>query len=236
MSYNVSPNFGGIKSDKHRLRVEKDDGNYYPNCTSSKIDKLKRNGIFDEITTLMLVDSDKKSVLYNIIPAPKEIGGSVIFNGSFTSDTKWTKGTGWSIANDKATCDGTQSAETSLSQTGTGVSGNKYLLRIVCINKAGGAYKVVYGTGGSDTGWIAEGGVFEEIISWDGSDDTIFITGTSTFIGSIDSVSLIKVDTDYEDFDVSRNGTKTIVNSEGYLEEVGLDVIGLSFEDGCPYV
>ena len=42
----------------------------------------------------------------------EELGDELITNGSFDTDSNWTKGTGWSIANGKASCDGSQASDT----------------------------------------------------------------------------------------------------------------------------
>ncbi|KKM17098.1 hypothetical protein LCGC14_1679210, partial [marine sediment metagenome] len=45
--------------------------------------------------------------------------GNLIANGTFATDTIWTKGTGWTIGSGVASCDGTQGGTTDLSQAST---------------------------------------------------------------------------------------------------------------------
>jgi len=51
-----------------------------------------------------------------------EVSGNLVTNGTFDSDSDWTKGTGWSIASGVASCDGTQTADSALSQVLSGVT------------------------------------------------------------------------------------------------------------------
>ena len=45
-------------------------------------------------------------------------GSELVTNGGFDTDSNWVKGTGWSIANGKASCDGSQSSQSNLYQAG----------------------------------------------------------------------------------------------------------------------
>ena len=46
-----------------------------------------------------------------------ELGSELITNGDFATDSNWGKGIGWSINNGVASCDGTQTSGTQLTQT-----------------------------------------------------------------------------------------------------------------------
>ena len=58
------------------------------------------------------------------------VGGELITNGDFATDSDWNKGVGWSIAGGVAVCDGTQAAASQL-----------YQLQTFTINKL---YRVTY--------------------------------------------------------------------------------------------
>lgn len=109
-------------------------------------------------------------------------------NGTFASDTGWTKGTGWTIGSGVATATGAIS--TALEQTAglSLVQGLAYEVRYTVTRSAGTVTPNVGGTAG--TGRTASGTYSEIIIG--GSSQTISFT-TSGFTGTVDNVSVRKV-------------------------------------------
>ena len=117
-------------------------------------------------------------------------GSEEITNGSFDTDSNWVKGTGWSIANGKASNDGSQSGTSEIYQTGVVVIGKTYKL----------VYNIVDYTSG--TLRIRCGNTFDVTNNAIGT-YTAFLTATSNagvgiqasadFIGSIDNVSVKEV-------------------------------------------
>jgi hypothetical protein len=52
-------------------------------------------------------------------------GVQLVTNGDFATDTDWSKGTGWSISDGSANCDGTQTSGTNLIQSSLALGTNK---------------------------------------------------------------------------------------------------------------
>lgn len=106
-------------------------------------------------------------------------------NGTFATDTGWTKGAGWTIGAGVATATGAIS--TAISQTAgvTLVAGQAYIVTMTITRSAGGLAPSVGGTAG--TSRTASGTYSETIIA--GSDGQIAFTGAG-FTGTLDNVTV----------------------------------------------
>jgi len=113
------------------------------------------------------------------------LGADLVTNGTFASDTNWTKGTGWTIGSGVANSDATQSADSDLTEdTLVLVSGNTYEVTFTVTNYvAGNVTPVAGGTEGTDR---AANGTFIENILSAGTD--LDIRGDLDFDGDIDDV------------------------------------------------
>ncbi len=114
---------------------------------------------------------------------------SVVTNGTFASDTGWTKGVGWTIAAGVADSDGTQEAVSDLSQTPTLVDGVSYILSFVMTRSAGTITPIVGGTTGTVR---STADTFTETIVA-GATDTLVFRASADFVGTIDTVTLTPV-------------------------------------------
>jgi hypothetical protein len=130
-------------------------------------------------------------------------------NGTFASDTGWTKGAGWTIAAGVATATGAIS--TALEQTSgiTLIQGKQYLVKYTVTRSAGSVTPNLGGTAG--TARSADGTYSETIIA--GSTQTISFT-TSGFTGTLDNVSVRDVGgtTIRNPADFTLNGTALTFN------------------------
>jgi hypothetical protein len=106
-------------------------------------------------------------------------------NGTFASDTGWTKGAGWTIAAGVATATGAISTAIEQSAGVTLIQGKQYLVQYTITRSAGTITPSLGGTAG--TGRSASGTYSETIIA--GSTQTISF-GTSGFTGTLDNVSI----------------------------------------------
>ena len=112
---------------------------------------------------------------------PQAIG-----NGNFTEDVLWTKGTGWSIANAKASCDGSQTELTSLQQD-VAVEGKFYTIKYSVSNRSAGQVRAsMDGNAGT---YHAADGVYTEYLRAEGGTN-VRIDGDVDFIGDIDWVKV----------------------------------------------
>lgn len=107
---------------------------------------------------------------------------SLLTNGNFDTDTDWTKGTGWTIANGSASCDGTQIADSNLAQVVAITDTVSYDVQMVVgAYSAGTITPVIGGTLG--TARSADGVFTETIVA--GAGGSIEFRANAAFIGSI---------------------------------------------------
>ena len=123
--------------------------------------------------------------------ATSALAADRVSNGTFASDTIWTKGTGWTIAGGVGVATGAIS--TALSQTPTTaiIEGNAYLVTFTVTSFTAGTITPTIGT----TAGTARGSAatFSEVIIA-GSGPLVGFT-TSGFTGEIDNVSVVPVAT-----------------------------------------
>jgi hypothetical protein len=114
-------------------------------------------------------------------------GAEMVTNGGFAADTDWTKGTGWTIAAGVASSDGSQSANSDLSQAITALQGVEYeVVYTVSGYSAGNVRAVVGSTAGTNR--AANGTYTETIVA--GVSGEIAIRADLDFVGNIDNVSV----------------------------------------------
>lgn len=112
-----------------------------------------------------------------------------VTNGTFGSDTGWTKGTGWTIAAGVADCDGTQTAASDLSQTLAIalIEGYTYTLTFTTASvSAGTVTAIVGGTAGTARSTSA---TFKETFVA-GATQTLILRADADFVGTIDNVTI----------------------------------------------
>ena len=112
-----------------------------------------------------------------------------VTNGSFATDTAWTKGAGWTIGAGVATATGAIS--TALSQTSavTVLAGQSYNLIYTVTRSAGGIIPSIGGVNGTER--TASGTYRETIIA--GSTQALAFTGNA-FTGTLDDISITPAD------------------------------------------
>ena len=116
--------------------------------------------------------------------------GAVVKNGTFLTDSDWTKGASWSIANGKASW--TAGSSDTLSQSIGALSGSKYKVTYTLFNYVGaGNLTVSLGTG---TGTARTGaGEYEEEITSGGSNILTFTPDAAGTSFDIDFVRVLRV-------------------------------------------
>ena len=126
------------------------------------------------------------------------------FNGSIESVSvrevgqDWTLGTGWSIGEDKANCDGTQTSNSSLSQNSAlpNASGKTYKISFTVSNYISGSVQV-YPTNTTVGTYIKEtaNGTYTRYVKVTSltPNDILYIQADSNFIGSITNISVKEV-------------------------------------------
>lgn len=110
---------------------------------------------------------------------------SCVTNGTFATDTGWTKGSGWTIGSGVATATGAISTAISQTSPVTLVEGQAYAVTYVVTRSAGGLIPSIGGTSGVER---TASGTYQEIIIA-GSSQTIAFTGNA-FTGTLDTVTI----------------------------------------------
>ena len=163
--------------------------------------ELVQNGSFDQLGTDQVQNGSFAEVSSTDVITDggfSATGTELVTNGDFATDNNWNKGTGWSIANDKAICNGNQPGTTNLSPTvaPTIVSGKSYLLSLDVTLSAGTLSVFAFSQNAllfdSSTGTKTLTLYFQR-----GLGGNLFIQGNADFVGSIDNVSIKELGTDW---------------------------------------
>ena len=122
--------------------------------------------------------------------APDALGSELVTNGTFDTDSDWTKGTGWSISGGTASCDGSQSGNSILFQN-IGHSANKlYQVEFTISDYVSGQIDFALDTpffgATSSNGTFIFGAIPP-------SGGNFIIRADADFVGSIDNVSVKEV-------------------------------------------
>jgi len=152
--------------------------------------------------------------LNTVIPPYQVLPTELVTNGTFDTDSDWIKGTGWTIANGKASFDG--GSDSAIQQDGVSVSGKKYSVSIEVLDRTTGSLQLRFGSSGSVDATITENGVYNYTLIADGT--RVYLRSISGFDGSIDNVSVKEIQE--ADFDFSRGSSATRVNEQGLVEDV----------------
>ncbi len=172
------------------------------------------------ITTPTAYDED---YLYSIKPA-YALGSELVANGTFDTDSNWTKGTGWTISGGVASCSG---GSANLTQSVSATVGTTYRVSFTITAYNSGAIRTTFNTISSqDYNSVGTFVDFFKITSI--TSGQILLDPRGTFDGSIDNVSVKEV-TD-ADFDFDRNSTGTRVNEDYLIEDVPYNLLTYSEE------
>ena len=119
------------------------------------------------------------------------IGAEEITNGDFSTDSDWTKGTGWTISGGVASIDGSQSGGVFLYQSAGLVDGKVYKVTFDVVSHSAGNVRVNVGGNTSGT-YRSSTGTFTEYLVCDNT-AVFYVQADSSFNGSIDNVSVKEV-------------------------------------------
>lgn len=151
-----------------------------PASSDSYAELLSGNGTQTAFTLSESLGTDEKAILVFVNDALKDF----VTNGTFATDTGWTKGSGWTIGSGVATA---ATASTALSQTAasTLVAGQAYTITYTLTASSGSVIASIGGTNGASRS--SSGAYTESIIA--GSTQIVAFTGSS-FVGTVDVVSI----------------------------------------------
>jgi hypothetical protein len=210
-------------------------------CLYTYLTKLDSKNLLNKVSLLTTPNAYKESILYSAIPIPVN-GQELVLNGNFADNSDWTLNAGWSISGGTLNGNGTSGNlctqpklieenfyyEVTYSITNY-VSG---IVRILLYQNL----KVSVGSSRSSNGTYTEKLILNAVTA--SPFNGIVIQSQSAFIGSIDNVSVKKVLVADGDMTVVRATTATRVNTVGIIENVGLNVPRLNYDDagGCPSI
>ena len=120
----------------------------------------------------------------------RTLGSELVTNGDFATDSDWVKGTGWSIANGKASCDGTGAltSQNIIDQNKT------YLVSFDVVNYTSGDIRSVFsGDGATYSENINSVGTYTRFITSSTTSGKLQFFPNPSFNGSIDNVSVKEV-------------------------------------------
>jgi hypothetical protein len=135
--------------------------------------------------TAFTLSTDLGSDSKNLMVFVDSVLQANVSNGTFTTDTIWTKGAGWTIGAGVATAAGAISTAISQPAIVTLVAGQAYAVTYTITRSAGGLIPSIGGQNGTER--TASGTYREVIIA--GSTQTIAWTGNA-FTGTLDDVSV----------------------------------------------
>ena len=179
------------------------------------------NGVGTKPSIILTPTAYEDGLLNSVKPA-KTFGSELVTNGTFDTDSDWTKATGWTISGGKANHDGL-SAYKKLSQLITTEIGKKYQYKVSISNLS---THQVYIMARQNNEF---GTYYFNNIRTENGNYTFYFTAVTTLtaivlqnannnIVSIDNVSVKEV-TD-ADFDFTRGSSATRVNEKGLIQDV----------------
>jgi hypothetical protein len=150
-------------------------------ATNAYAELFSGNGTQTVFTTSSDLGTDPKGLLVSVASGLQEIAQ----NGSFTTDTLWTKGAGWTIGSGVATATGAISTAISQIPVLTVLAGQAYAVTYTITRSAGGLIPSIGGQNGVER---TASGTYREIIIAAASTPLAF-TGNA-FTGTLDNVSV----------------------------------------------
>ena len=179
--------------------------------------------LYKDASLVMIPSAYKDGKLYSVRPVP-EYGAELVTNGTFDTDSDWTKGGGATISSGKANIIGDGSAFGYVEQTNVFVIGKTYRITLNAIINSGGGLNVKYNPSfASNIGSITKSGFYSFKYTAVVSGSIIIgrSTGGVPYDSSIDNVSVKEVLVDDGDFTFSRgsNLAATRVDVNGLIEK-----------------
>jgi len=150
--------------------------------SSFKLDNISLKEVTD--------DTNLPRINYEGFSYEETLGEQLVTNGDFTTDSNWIKGTGWTISNGVATCDGTNFAI--LRQANAAPLNTKLQATLEVKNYVSGSLQFKFAPTAYDL-TITENGIYTIETNADNSVNGDIQIVSQSFNGSIDNVSVKKV-------------------------------------------
>ena len=168
--------------------------------------------LLTKASTVTTPTADSDGLLHSVKPV-EMLGSEEVTNGTFDTDSDWSKGTGWTISGGKARASGV-SGSNNLTQSGILTAGKIYKITITVSEYVSGTVEV--SAGSSPRGEIDANGTYTFYQT--ATPSTSFYIISQVFNGAVDNVS-VKEALENADFDFARASSATRVNEQGYIEK-----------------
>jgi hypothetical protein len=124
-------------------------------------------------------------------PTPRVIGPELVTNGTFDTDSDWTKGTGWTISGGEATH--SAGASSAINQTSNITSGGVYRVTVTISGRTSGS---LYWRLGDTTniGIMSSNGTVTQYLLGQATGTYLGLFGDASFDGTIDNISVREID------------------------------------------
>ncbi len=201
-----------------------------PKLLSSYIDiqivNTPNNASVTAVRLSPLTDNETPSAIFPLTfqYAIFGLGGNLVTNGDFENGSAdWSVGSGWSIADEKATSNGTTS---NLDQNGTFLSGNTYKVTYDVLDYVSGDIRFRFTGTSNENGTLrTANGTYTEYITLT-NNQSVFRFPSSAFEGSIDNVSVQEVDVELYPYQNSNSWSGIPVGeySLGVKDNLGCEI------------
>jgi hypothetical protein len=161
-------------------------------------------------------------------------GRNMVLNGSFDSDTLWTKGSGWTITGGVAHSDGT-GASSSLRQSITATAGKVYEITFTISNYVSGTVRPIMGGNSNGTNRTANGTYTENLVSGTSASADIFLQTNTNFVGDIDNVTVKQLSVPAYDATPSQTLTDGNMETSGTGNWTAFNLAVLSKQTTSPH-
>ena len=176
------------------------------------------DNLLDKASILLTPTAYDNGRMLSVKPNENLYGSELVTNGDFATDSNWTKGTGWSIVNGKASRT-SQSGSTACDQN-ISITANKTYKIVYDLTITSGSFfvRLAGTTNVSGTSRTTSGTYTDYLTAATGNDKIRLVGENGSFVGSIDNVSVVE---DLSgDFNFERNSAATRVNAQGLVENV----------------
>ena len=159
--------------------------------------------------------------VYTLKPTGTIEDNELIINGTFDTDSDWIKGSGFSISNGAASCDGTQTAATNLhNAAGNGlVDGRIYKITYTISAYTSGSIRVKAGNTGYGSYKSATGTFTANCVAGVSTFPTVQFNATDDFVGTSDNVSCKEVNIDHFLLDRNTDIGATTIGEDGLVKK-----------------
>jgi len=173
------------------------------------------------------MNGDIKLATLSDTDATNVTGTELVTNGTFDTDTAWTKGTGWSIGSGLATCDDSQTDFSALTQTLSGLDADTEYVITLDVTVTAGQFLLRFGatTSAGNLATIDSSGSYVFTSKPLATTSGISLLAFASFAGTVDNISVRLAE---EDRSVNGNGLQVFGTVTKASVASGSDLVAYS--------